>query len=375
MNQMKRKIDDTVDENNNKKTKFSDENNRSVFEDLPNEIIYEIFAYLDVYHIYYGFYYLNNRLRNFLLNSTIPIQIHIPHMSKSNFEYYTKDMIIPNRFRINSLHLSLNPFTFDLIFSPPRFICQFIELEILILDHFDTKYLKNIFQHLISLPKLHQLTLSLVDIIGDASYLYIYLFRLPYLKTCQLTYQLKQADQPSSLLLSEHRQSSIENLTIHSQVRFDSLTDLFVCLPNLHYLSIDSLVGSYSSDINPSLAVVLKHLKHVSMKLDGIYFHTLEKLANSYFHAVEIFFISIINNNSYLHPKGWEELIENSMPNLRIFDLNYVNENNENDAWFHFFILLFDHSFWHKKKWFFTHQHDYRENKDHGILYSTNPYR
>jgi hypothetical protein len=36
----------------------------------------------------------------------------------------------------------------------------------------------------------------------------------------------------------------------------------------------------------------------------------------------------------------------------------------------------FDYSFWYRKKMvFFTHQHDYRENQDHGILYSINPYR
>ncbi len=90
---------------------------------------------------------------------------------------------------------------------------------------------------------------------------------------------------------------------------------------------------------------------------------------------MEIFFISIINNQSYLHPDRWQKLIENSMQNLRIFDLNYVDGNRENKGWFHFLILPFNYSFWHQKKWFFTHQHNYRENQDHGILYSTNPYR
>ncbi len=60
MNRMKRQFDDTIDENNNKKKpKFY--YYRSLFEDLPNEIFYQIFEYLDVYDIYYGFYYLNHR--------------------------------------------------------------------------------------------------------------------------------------------------------------------------------------------------------------------------------------------------------------------------------------------------------------------------
>jgi hypothetical protein len=175
-------------------------------------------------------------------------------------------MILPNRFRINYLHLS-NPFTFDLLFSPPRFICQFIQLEILILDHINIKYLRNIFQHLITLPKLYSLKLSLVDRIDDASYL----FRLPYLKTCQLTYQIKNVQQPSSLIFSQYQQSSIENLTINSQFPFNSLPDLFTCLPNLHYLSIDSLIGSHLIDIDSSL-IVLKHLNKFQLNLMELIF-------------------------------------------------------------------------------------------------------
>ncbi|CAF5054351.1 unnamed protein product, partial [Rotaria sp. Silwood1] len=91
----------------------------SHFEDLANEIIYEIFEYLDVYHVYQGFFYLNIRFQNLLINTNLPIQINIPTMSKTNFELYHQNMIKPNKHRIDLLHLS-NPFTVDIIFSPPR---------------------------------------------------------------------------------------------------------------------------------------------------------------------------------------------------------------------------------------------------------------
>ena len=98
---------------------------RSYFEYLANEIIYEIFEYLDVYH---GFFYLNNRFKNLLINSNLPFQINISNLSKTNLELYHEHMINPNRHRINILRLS-NPFIVDLVFSPPRTICDFIQLE------------------------------------------------------------------------------------------------------------------------------------------------------------------------------------------------------------------------------------------------------
>lgn len=340
---------------------------------LPNEITYEIFQYIDVYHIYYSFFYLNNRLKNLVENSNFPIQIFIPNITKTNFELYIKNFILPNRYRINVLHLS-NPFTVDEIFSPPRLIYEFIQLEKIIFNHIDSKYLNNIFRHLTILTKLHSLTISLADSISKPSFLFVLIFRLPYLKTCHLTYKLKTSKYPLPIDLTEYRQSSIENLTINTRFPFNSLTDLFTCLPNLRYLSIDYLIGSNLLYLDLS-SIVLKHLKYVSIKLDNIRFDALEKLTNYYFHSVEIFYISIQSTDTYVLPKRWEELIENFMPNLRIFDLNYIDNIQQNYALFYFLNLEFHDSFWRKKKWYFIHQHDYRNNENHVMLYSINPYR
>ncbi len=70
---------------------------RSLFEHLANEILYEVFEYLDFYHVYDGFFDLNKRFRHLLLNSTLPIQINTPTVSKSNFERYYERIIIPNK--------------------------------------------------------------------------------------------------------------------------------------------------------------------------------------------------------------------------------------------------------------------------------------
>ena len=90
-------------------------------------------------------------------------------MSKSNFERYYKNIILPNKHRINFLRLS-NPFTVDIVFSPPRIISQFIQLETLILDNINEKYFNNISTDLIFLPKLHSLILNFADYIQISKY-------------------------------------------------------------------------------------------------------------------------------------------------------------------------------------------------------------
>lgn len=102
------------------------------FEDLSNEIIYEIFDFLDIYHIYQAFFNVNKRFNKFLMESTCPMKINILSMSKLNFERYYSNIIIPNKNRIISLAVS-NLFMIDNILSLVHIISTFRRLEILVL--------------------------------------------------------------------------------------------------------------------------------------------------------------------------------------------------------------------------------------------------
>lgn len=346
---------------------------RTYLENLANETIYEIFEYLNIYHIYYSFFHLNTRFNHLILYSNSYLQIYIPTMNKINFELYLNDFIRPNRNRINKLYLS-NPFTIDLIFSPPRSICQFNQLENIIFDHIDSRYLKNILQHLSTLKKLRSLKLSLIDKISNPNDLFISIFRLRHLKTCHLTYELKNPHQPIPIDITKHRKNSMENLTIKTSFPFHSLSDLFIWLPKLRYLSIDYLISSNLTYLDLS-SIVLKDLKYVSFKIENIHINILEKLCHYYFHSIEKFSITIKSNSNDFNSNKWKQIIETSMPNLRIFDLYYIVSIQQNEERFHSNILPFNDSFWIQNKWYFTHQHDYRNNQNRAILYSTNPYR
>jgi hypothetical protein len=343
-------------------------------ENLPNEILYEIFEYLCIHHVYNGFLNLNKRFKSLLINSTLPIQINISTISKSSFELYYKNIILPNKHRINILRLS-NPFTVDIVFSPPRIISKFLRLEKLILDNIDAKYLNNILNQSIHLPKLHSLVLTLADCLQHPDKLFFHIFRLPKLKYCKLTYQAKSGLLPSIICFNKCESSPIEHLVINGDFRIDAFHDLLSYLPRLRHLSIDRLIGFEYADMK-LCSIESKHLKYISLNFDTVDFNGFEQLAKYFFSSIEVLHIKATYDQSYLDAKRWEQLILSYLPNLRIFDLNYDNEVFlDSPAIYHDLLNQFTSRFWTDRKCFFTHKHDLQGKMETGIFYSTNPYR
>ncbi|CAF1027794.1 unnamed protein product [Adineta steineri] len=109
MEQIKRQLCDNFEENKRKKFITKSDCNVTQIEDLANELIYEIFEYLNSYNIYQSFFHLNHRFRSLLVESFLPLKIHIPLISSSSFDSYNQDMIMPNKQRIHSIKI-LNTF-------------------------------------------------------------------------------------------------------------------------------------------------------------------------------------------------------------------------------------------------------------------------
>ncbi|CAF4099524.1 unnamed protein product, partial [Rotaria sordida] len=360
--------------NGNKKQKLQDQNsntNKTLFENLSNEIIYEIFDYLGIYHVYHEFFNLNQRFNNFFINSNLPIQIDISSMSKSNFEQYHKDIILPNKHRINYLRLS-NAFTVDIIFSPPRLISKFLQLETLVFDNINARYLNNILHHQIILPHLHSLTINLIDYIQNSTLFYLQLFRLSKLKYCKIQFESKDDEQLLPRCTNEF--SSIEYLVIKNCFRFQLLNNFLSYLSRLCYLSIDYLNRIDFKDIE-LYPLLLEYLKYVSLELDLVYFNRFEQLIKNFFYHVEILHFTSKYDSRYLDAEIWEKLITSYMPYLRIFDINHDGSIQHNLSRYHNWINQFNSSFWAEKQWFFTHQHNCQDTIGSGIFYSTNPYR
>ncbi|CAF3142021.1 unnamed protein product [Rotaria sp. Silwood2] len=352
---------------------------RYLLEDLANEILYEIFEYLDVYDIYKGFYNLNKRFQNLTINSNVLTKINISIISKSNFEDYHRNILIPNQNRINFLRLS-NPFAAEIIFSRTRLVLNFIRLEKLILENIQIKHLYKICDNLIHLRKLHSLTISISDYIESLSLIFARIFLLSKLKYCKIEYQTKNYEEPLLTIFTEYDYSPIQSLIINGRFPFDSFSHLLCCLPKLQYISIDCLIQDHyyteEEEEEEKLSFIqLKYLKYVSLRIDYVEFKKFEKIITEVFHYVQILRLMTFYDEVYLDAKRWQKLIVTYMPYLRIFDINHEGSVKTNSLTYHDIINGFNSSFWIENKWFFTHQHIRKDEPDNGILYSTTPYR
>ncbi|CAF4001024.1 unnamed protein product [Rotaria sordida] len=341
---MKRAQNDKIQNFNNcnKKPKLENQitivnDNKSCLENLTDELLFEIFDYLDTYHIYKGFYYLNKRFKNIFINSTIPEAINILPMSKSNFENYYINIILPNRNRINLLRLT-NPFTLDAIFSPPSIILEFIRLEILILDNIQSKNLSKFFYCLRSLTKFHSLTLSLADNIEFLNDIFSNVLSLSKLKYCKIIYQTKNDETPFSPFLTIYDRSPIEYLIIDGCFPFDSLNNLLCCLPRLRHLSMNSFRRSSSKSLKLDLRkliiksydfpfIVIVKLLHFTPKLTTLKFDSfvLDEMNMKLFEQSKLFeYVSNTNTIKNLEIRNdclfkQIQLIVNLLPKLEYF--------------------------------------------------------
>ncbi|CAF1537936.1 unnamed protein product, partial [Rotaria sp. Silwood1] len=303
-----------------------------------NEILYEIFEYLEHNDIYHGFFYLNDRFQNLLINLNIPFRINLSTIPKSHVDLYNKNVFQPNKHRINILRLS-NPFTIELIFSPPCLLF--------------------IVKHLIHLPKLHTLIPSPIDYILNSTIIFTQVFCLKKLKYCKLTYRVKDNKNVLPIDFDQYEQSSIEYLIINSPFQYESFQKLFIYLSKLRHSSINYLFGSNHSQID-FYPIHLKDLNYIFFDLHSIHFHQFEELIKNFFHHIKVLRISTFNDSSYSHTKQWKELISSSMPNLHIFDMN----NSYTSAMHRFLYLYLSGQFRSKRKdhtfhWQFDHDIDY----------------
>ncbi|CAF1064892.1 unnamed protein product [Rotaria sordida] len=279
--------------------------------------MYEIFEFLDYFHVYEAFFNINIRFRNLLTISTLPIEINISSMSKLAYQRYYKDIIMTNTNQINSLRLS-NVFIYDLISSSIEILSEFLQLKRRILDNIESKYLEKLLVQLISLPFLSSLIISSVDNIKNKNVIYHQIFRLPSLKYCKLSLEgYSHNDDPLSLVTNDH--SSIEHLIINNCIYLDELNSLVSYVPQLR-----QKYCMQQAKIHPPGS---SYLTYVSLELDDINFDQFEHLVIDLFATIQVLRILIKYNTdiAYVNNNRWEKLILSHMPNLRIFDIRHEN--------------------------------------------------
>ncbi|CAF3519024.1 unnamed protein product [Rotaria sp. Silwood1] len=343
------------------------------FEDLSNEILYEIFDFIDNYDIYEIFSNLNNRFNYLIIHSCLPLKLNFSYLSKTTFEYRCNTILIPNIHRIISLQFS-NHLLIDYFFTSYTLDSSFKRLEALILLNTKSDNLISILKTLNLLPCLYSLTITSIEKIQSPNDIFSLIIRLPVLIYCKLSFELW--NQYINLSLNNNEYSPIKYLIIDTKYNLDQLNDFLIHIPNLNYLSC-KISTLNSKQIN--ISIISNNLIKLCLKLEDTSFDEFEYFISYFSHQLKILRLYTQRDIEYLNADRWEQLILCQMSNLHRFDFHHQIITDENILDYHRYHILiekFKSSFWINRKWFFTHQH--YKSKDFTswiIFYSIQPYR
>jgi hypothetical protein len=349
----------------------------SCFEDLSNELIYEIFEYLDYFHVYEAFVNLNTRFYNLVFNSNLPIKINILSMLKSTRQRYNKDIIIPNMHRIISFHVS-NVFTYNIDFSSLYKLRKLRRLETLILHNVESEYVENLLNQLPSLSLLSSLVITFGSSVTNRNTIYCQIFRLSALRYCKLSFTGWTYGQTLPVCINANR--SIEHLVITNEINRDELDSLLSYVSQLRRLFVcllPSRLDSKQTKISPS---PLNNLTHVSFKITYMRFDEFIQSFIDHFLSIEVLYLTVQGHNidqTYLDANTWKQAISTYIPKLRVFDFVFdLSGNNADDLQrIETNINQFTSPFWIERQWFVAH-HLYRLRYGNRVIfYSINPYR
>ena len=288
------------------------------FEDLSNDILYEIFEYLDIYHIYKALFRLNQRYTNLVNHFNLPIKLNFCYIrKKSTFEDYYRHIILPHQHLIYSIYL-----TDRLIFTELP-LSLFTQLQTLILENISSDQ----FEHLLPyLSNLSSLTIKLFDDVQDKNSLYTRILRLPALQYCKISFYEQFPGLPH-LRLSNQEFYSIKYLVIDHCCYVNDLILLLSCLPELCRLSCANVTTLRRLERTNLPMIVLNHLTHLSLKMDRLLFIDLEVFFSKFIFNLQILHLSVNYDAPYLDAQRWQKLIQSKLSELRTFDLQVISKN------------------------------------------------
>ncbi|CAF0846376.1 unnamed protein product [Rotaria sp. Silwood1] len=346
--------------------KQSDDNKKklslSKFEDLSNELIYELFDYFDYFFIYEIFSKFNLRFQLLFINSSLPIKINLSLISKSIFQTYYKSIIDINIKRIISLNTTkyfLNYFSINL----------FLSLQSLIIYEIESNKISLLINYLHSLSNFSSLSIYSSDYFRNENSIYLSIFSLLKLKFCKLT--CPSGGERIPLPLAINSCQILEHLILNAHVRLDQLISILSYVPKLTYLSCEYLYGSECIEIDRIRTPI--NLISICLNLYRISFNELKLFLSKISFQLKKLRIKKFNDENFLNAEQWEELILNYMPCLYMFDLQYTGLIDDNPRYN--LIEQFCSKFWIERKWLFDYYYYKNDNSHYWNFFSIVPYR
>lgn len=347
------------------------------FEDLSNEVIYEIFHCLDSCQIYDAFFNLNSRFRDLVFHSNFPIQIHfLRTLSRNDFHRYYNQILLPNQHRVQLLDV-LNSFIIERLFSSTYIFLQLNQLETLILNPIESKHPEILLDYLLTLPALSTLVLIYESSRLQRDEIYHRVFRFPALTYCKLSF--KRSSRYQSLPIQTNSFSPIEHFITTNVNNISELPIILSYLPRLKRLSIHSPNYSHLKDIEQTLLPPSIYLTHVTLNIPHITFDDFQSLARCCFHQIQVLHMSILMRTMslFLDADQWRSLIVSSMTLLRIFDIfiRALLWNNTHATDYLQVVKRFQGPFWLEQGWKFSYFSFGNWDNVFFRFFSINPYR
>ncbi|CAF1262755.1 unnamed protein product [Rotaria sp. Silwood1] len=319
-------------------------------ENLSNELYYEIFDYLHGNEIYQAFSNLNYRFQQFLGSSSFPLKIRINSSSYKSYMNTYQQLLLNNKHRIISLHLSLSLHNHE-FFSSYSINSSFNCLESFMLFNISLYRLLSLLTSSTGLPRLFSLTIDIQWILDDLTEVYRLIFILPKLKYMKCSTN----GTVISMLLpiaKKEQLSSIEYLVINHSCTFNQVSTIISYTPKLCHLNFMTFYDNYFNN-EILLPMNLFRLTYLSIKMYYVMLNKLKLFITKTGCNLKVLrVITRSYERDCLDADRWQEFITNYLPDLEKFYLQY-HEKVDPVALTSYVLLSnkFRSLFWIERQW------------------------
>ena len=293
-------------------------------EDLSNELFYEIFDYLNGNEVLLAFSNLNHHLQGILHSPSFLFRIHIDENKDKHLINKYKEMIDNFKHRIISFHLSTRNSSLFPINS------SFNHLQSLSLIGIHPQTLPSLLTELNRVSRLHSLTIDTWNSFDDLETIYRSIFALPVLKFYKFTLsEMNDRICEISLPMAKPNQlSTIQYLEMTHSCSIDELGHIVSYTPELRHLKFINNDEFYSE----TGILLLPNLTHLSISANQLNFDDFEMFIKNVHCSLEVLHFTVrseYKDTSYLDAPRWEQLILQSLPQLKEFAFEYYRYGSD----------------------------------------------
>ncbi len=315
-------------------------------ESLANELLVDLFEYLNGIHLFRAFHGLNSRFNNLLLTYFRFYAFDFRSVSKTDFDIICQEHLAPLADRIMSLCLSDDdetPQQLNCFLSHKFILRQFTQLKSLTLNYIRLKEMMDKMMH--EVHYLSHLThMNIIDCYFRSGY-FGTIWLLPKLMDFKLQkmglIDLRNAPKLFSL--------SLRNVTILAKIdQLTSLEHLFKCTPYLRRLLV-CLTVDYHSD---QLSFIASSIKILNLSYES----SLDKFDDLMRHLPNLSQLTVKTKYIQLDGYQWENIITDYLLKLKRFQMMMefdINSKIEKENQVDQILDSFRTSFWLvERQWF-----------------------